>query len=110
MSAIQDGWDQMNLFGGRPPFVRGSDTSEAAADSVAGETGSKRREILGLIREAPNGMTDDEAEERTGWRHQTVSARRRELVLLGLVVDSGRRRKTRSGRAATVWVPSPDPA
>lgn len=105
MTMTEENRAQLGLFNGRPPFVRNSDTSEAAADSVAGGTASKRRRILTMISDAPAGMTDDEVEEATGWRHQTVSARRRELVLLGLLVDSGRRRLTRSGRGATVWVP-----
>lgn len=50
-----------------------------------------------------NGATDDEMEAELGMRHQTVSARRRELVLKGLVRDSGSKRDTRSGRSATVW-------
>lgn len=36
-------------------------------------------------------------------RHQTASARVRELVLAGLIEDTGKRRKTRSGRGARVY-------
>lgn len=36
--------------------------------------------------------------------HQTASARVRGLVLRGRVKDSGKRRDTRSGRKATVWI------
>jgi len=50
------------------------------------------------------GCTDDELEEWLDERHQTVSARRRELVLCGAVRDSGMKRKTRSGTLARVWV------
>ena len=91
-------------YGGRPPFVAGSDTSEEAADSVEPTTESMRQKVLGLIRQAgPYGVTDDEVEVALGMRHQTASARRRELGLSGHVRDTGKRRPTRSGRSATIW-------
>src|SRR5262245_32382047 len=95
--------DAYPLYGGLPPHVAGSDTSEAAALSVVGSVATIRRQVYELLVWQP--MTDDELEQRTGYRHQTVSARRRELVLLGFVEDSQRRALTRSGRSATVWRP-----
>jgi len=50
-----------------------------------------------------NGLTDEEIEHTLNLKHQTASARRRELVLGGLIHDSGQTRKTTSGREATVW-------
>jgi len=50
------------------------------------------------------GLTSDELEGLTGWRHQTASARLRELVLAGLAKDTDRRRLTSSGRTAVVRV------
>ncbi len=50
------------------------------------------------------GVTDDEGEQLAMMRHQTYSARRRELVLAGLVRDTGTRRETTSGSTARVWV------
>jgi hypothetical protein len=49
------------------------------------------------------GATCDEVELWSRLPHQTCGPRIRELVQLGLVVDSGTRRPTRSGRAAIVW-------
>jgi len=64
-----------------------------------------RSRVLGFIESTfIHGATDDEIEVALGMRHQTASARRRDLVLSGLAKDSGKRRKTRSGRSATVWV------
>jgi len=88
-------------YGGLPGHVADSDTSRDAAVSMLPNVGTKRRVIYDWLVDFPS--TDDELEAATGWRHQTVSARRRELVMLGLVVDSGKRRETSSGRAATVW-------
>lgn len=91
------------LYDGRPPHVRGSDTSEGAAESVAGETARLRRRVLGDVAGCADGATCDEVEVRLGLRHQTCSARIRELVLLGRLVDTGAKRRTRSGTPARVY-------
>jgi hypothetical protein len=94
---------QLDIFGA--PFVKGSETSKAAAKSVRGITGKLCREVLGFIRSrGAEGATDDEIEVMLDLRHQTASARRRELVLLGAIKNSQTKRATRSGRKATVWV------
>ena len=49
------------------------------------------------------GLTCQEAEGVTGLEHSTCSARISELHAAGLIYDTGRRRKTRSGRSAAVW-------
>ena len=93
---------QMHLYDGRAPHVAGSETSEAAGASV--DRLSLRDQVYALILRRRTGLTDDDIEDELLMRHQTASARRRELVLQGKVVDSGRKRPTRSGRLATVWV------
>jgi hypothetical protein len=91
-----------------PPFVAGSDTSEAAAVSMFGRAPTLREMVLGeLRRRAADGATNDELEAFFEWPHQTLSPRVRELVLKGHVVDSGNRRRTRSGRMAIVWRVAP---
>lgn len=86
----------------QPGFVFESATSAEAAGSIAPSAASMRARTLALLRERPDGLTSDELEELTGWRHQTASARLRELVLAEEVWDSPVRRKTRSGRKAVV--------
>lgn len=87
------------------PYVRGSDTSRAAAESMQRPAETIRADVLAhLIAVGVTGDTCDEIEAQLGYSHQTTSARIRELVLLGKVRDSGARRKTRSGRAARVYV------
>ena len=51
-----------------------------------------------------HGATTDELEKALHLSHQTCSPRVLELRKKGLVVDSGRRRLTRSMRKAVVWV------
>lgn len=97
--------EQAHTGAHRPaPRVRGSDTSEAAAESVGPVTGRLRRQIYALICER-GGLTCDEVEALTGLAHQTASARIYELKKRGQIVDCGERRPTRSGRKAAVYVP-----
>lgn len=101
------------MWGGDPrkegaltaPYVKGSDTSKAAAESIEGDLARLESIVLQEIaRRGDNGATDDEIEKATELAHQTASARRRGLVQKGLVVATRKRRATRSGRKATVWV------
>jgi hypothetical protein len=89
------------LYDGKPPSER-VNTSEAAAASMKVASNSIRARVLEAIT-ASTGMTDDDIEAALGLRHQTASARRRELYLLGLIQANGER-LTRSGRRAKVWV------
>jgi len=93
-----------------PPFISGSDTSEAAAESMKPSVPYLRRRVLDEIswwdggEWRPHlGATCDDVEYYTGLSHQTASARIVELRKLNLIKDSGNRRKTRSGRRAVVW-------
>jgi transcription initiation factor IIE alpha subunit len=90
-----------------PPHVAGSDTSFAAAESIEPHCGRLQAAVLKYIRSCgDDGATDDEVEAALSLRHQTASARRRELYLKSLIVDSERRRPTRTRRLATVWIPN----
>jgi len=93
-----------SAYGGHPPHVKGSDTSAAAAVSIRVPAGTLRFKVFAYLKKrGAAGSTDEELEHALELRHQTASARRRELVLDGLVEDSGERRKTSSGRQAVVW-------
>ena len=79
-------------------------TSIAALASIEPATSGLRGIIFQVIDSEPNGVTCDRIEEALNMRHQTCSARITELSQRGLIIDSLRRRKTRSGRTAVVWV------
>jgi len=82
--------------------VRGSDTSEAAAESAAGKARGRRAKLLGVMREAgPHGLTDAEAGERLGLPGDSLRPIRVALVAEGLVEDSGQRRPTGRVKPAT---------
>ena len=89
-------------------------TSRAAAQRIAPFLTKRRLEVYALILGAGSrGLEDTEAADSMGFdASRQYSPRRKELVDAGLVVDSGRTRKTPRGQDATVWVASecPDPA
>ena len=86
-----------------------SQTSKAAANSVARVAANLRLKILDYIRAKSNGATCDEVEQHLSMLHQTASARCRELVQMGQLekradplTGKENQRPTRSGRAASV--------
>ena len=86
------------------PFVRGSATSEAAAKSVESRTARGRQQILKLLLENPEGMTDEELGWAMSANGSFVRPRRIELQKLGLIFNSLTTKPTHSGRAACVWI------
>ncbi len=99
---------QLNLltgYGGAPPFQAGSQTSEKAAQSVQPRVGTLRYRVLQFIVSCGlYGATDEEIQDGLRMNGNTERPRRRELEKGRLIVDSGRTRKTRSGKDAVVWV------
>ena len=90
------------------PYVRGSETSKAAADSMKPIAGSiKHRVYEYILRRGSTGATDDEIEIGLQLTHQTASARRRNLELAGALVKTENKRPTRSGRSAFVYTAIP---
>ena len=91
-----------DLYDGNPPSVK-VDTSQSATTKK--EATRKAREVHAeLVARGEHGATSDEMEVITGWPHQTVSARLRELDIKGWAFKTQRKRQTRSGRAARVYV------
>lgn len=100
---------EYDLYGGMPPHVEDSDTSCAAAKSVENNATALRGKIYRTLLQHPEGLTCHEVEAMTGLRHQTASARIRELYLKGQIRDSGYRRMTDTRRSAVVWCTSSNP-
>jgi transcription initiation factor IIE alpha subunit len=89
------------LFATRAPSVNGSATSAAAADSLAPATlNAMQRRVYEFICWRPS--TDEEIANELGMNPSTVRPRRIELARRGLLAEAGKRR-TASGRMATVW-------
>lgn len=88
----------------KPGSARHSATSSAAAESVTASAGTMRDWVLKEIaKRGKRGATCEEIEDKLALRHQTVSARLRELAIFERVEVIGTR-QTRSGRQARVYV------
>lgn len=85
------------------------DTSLAAAESVRATLNSMQAEVLRFIKgRGEYGATCEEVEIGLGMKHQTASARVRELRAKGRIEKSGRKRLTTSNRNAVVYLPHPE--
>ncbi|MBS3648723.1 winged helix-turn-helix transcriptional regulator [Pseudaminobacter sp. 19-2017] len=78
-----------------------TDTSFAAMPSTANAK-SMRQRVLELLREEP--MTCDEVAEALKLSPLSVRPRITELRNAGIVVDSGERKKLRSGKTGIIWL------
>lgn len=89
-------------YNGDPPSQAHSPTSQAAAESIKPKRGPLHKKIIDFLR-VTGGANDEEMQWDLSMPPNTQRPRRRELQLMGDVVDSGTTRPTRSGRAAVVW-------
>lgn len=97
---------QPDLFDVYPdvPAARPTDTSIAAAESLAEGVAGLRQRVLDAIRAAGAiGLTPDEAAAQLELTPFTTRPRFSELREKGLIEDSGLRRANASGRKAIVW-------
>lgn len=82
------------------PYVRGSETSKAAAESLLASLGFTQRMILkAIIRHEYAGATCDELEAELNLRHQTAGPRLKELCDMRAIRRTDSSRATRSGPA-----------
>jgi len=87
------------------PFQTHSMTSFDAAKAIEPKAGTLRAMVLDYIRRTgQSGATDISMQAWIPMDPSTQRPRRIELLKAGLIKDSGRTRKTASGRQATVWV------
>lgn len=92
----------------------GHDTEATAAASIRPTSGYIRARVMKLLREHPDGLTDDEGAEllktelASPWVDRLTFGRRRcELYNDGLVYKTSGRRPSRTGRPAIVWKADP---
>lgn len=82
----------------------GPETEVAAAEDNAPRSGSQRARVLVCLADAGNdGMTDWELGVALSILRTSAGKRRKELCEIGLVEDTGWRRKTDTGSSAVVW-------
>ena len=76
--------------------------SEDAAKAVTPKVKDAHRKMLGAYR-TYGPLTADEAGAHAGFTIWFARPRNSEMVALGLLTDTGERRKSSNGRSATVW-------
>ena len=79
-------------------------TSHDAAKAIKPVAKTQKRKVLDYIASRPDGATDEEIQIGLDIGPNSERPRRVELFEDGRIRDSGRKRKTKSGRAAVVWV------
>ena len=90
------------------PYVKGSATSQAAAESMKPHARTIRQRVYEYILSRGGfGCTDEEVIAALGVSPSTARPRRGELVQMGAVKKTGDTRPTRSGRQAAVYVGIP---
>lgn len=95
---------QATLFGPSPKYQAQSDTSKDAAAEIEAKARTLRGTVYSFLKiSGPYGATDDELQVALLMNPSTQRPRRIELVELGLVKNSGKKRRTRSARWAVVW-------
>ena len=99
------------IFEPRAPFNKGSDTSKEAAQSISRKSLSDMcKKERSAICDAPDGLTCEEVEIKLALKHQTASARLKDLRDAGFVAwrldpatGKHKTRQTSSGRKGTLY-------
>lgn len=87
-------------FSGSTPLSR--HCSHQGAEDAKDRALSQTIRYLALLKES-GGLTDWEAHERLGIERTSITARRRPLVVAGIVVPSDETRPGPTGTKNTVW-------
>src|SRR3990167_10637220 len=99
---MTDLFSYIRPYSGNPPFQSHSDTSLAASRSMRKKLGQLHVMVMEAVR-FHGPLTDEELCDVLNLQGNTLRPRRRELQLMAYVIDSGKRKPTRSGRKAVVW-------
>ena len=83
-----------------------TDTSRQAAEAILPRVQTLREKALAVIRERPSSA--DEVSEALNESVLSMRPRVTELFKLGLIYDSGQRRKNQYGRNCIVWTTVPE--
>ena len=92
---------QLDIFDTDYESANYTKTSQDALATIKPKIKTKREQVYDLIK--LNALTNYEISDELDMPLSSVTARCRELQVLNLVVDSGKRRKTKYGKQAIVW-------
>ncbi|SRR5580765_3313971 len=101
---MQDDLFGYPLYDGKPPSVKGSETSKEAAKRMPMiRINALHMQIKQFLESRPKGATDEEMQAGIPMAANTQRPRRVELTQLKQVVDSGFWRPTKTKRKAVLW-------
>lgn len=87
------------------PYVTRSVTSKEAAEAIRPKVNALQAKVFDAIySKGLFGATDSEIQDALKMEGSTERPRRRELEIMGKIVNSGTSRKQENGRNATVWI------
>ena len=92
---------QLDIFDTDYESANYTKTSQDALATIKPKIKTKREQVYHLIK--LNALTNYEIADELDMPLSSVTARCRELQVLNLVKDSGKRRKTKYGKQAIVW-------
>ena len=92
---------QLDIFDTDYESCNYTKTSQEALATIKPKIKTKREQVYDLIK--LNALTNYEISDELDMPLSSVTARCRELQVLNLVEDSGKRRKTKYGKQAIVW-------
>lgn len=78
-------------------------TSHLASYSTPARVTDRDRALAALRKAGPDGLTDHELGDAIGRAQTSAGKRRHELMVLGLVVNTGRTRPSPWGSPCIVW-------
>ena len=79
------------------------DSSLDAYQSILDKLSNKRKQVLDVIREYPNGIFDKQISMILGWDINRVTGRRGELEKMGLIESVGRKKSPYSKIPVHHW-------
>ena len=95
----------MSKYPSEPGFKGDADTGREAAADMHAKCGRLQQVALaGISAAGGGGYTADELAAALGLDRWTIQPRTSELKAMGLIVDSGMRRRNVTGKRAVVWV------
>lgn len=93
------------ILSGTTPPSNNTDTSNMAAKVVAPKFNERAERMYKMILDkGVDGVTDEEGQVALSMSGNSYRPVRGNLVKLGMVVDSGRKRDTVTGNPAKVWI------
>ena len=92
------------------PRHNGTDTSRTSAEMAKPLASKARAQVMTLLAEHPEGLTEEQIARRLGRRLAGVCGRVNELGNLGSVVALAKQSKTSSGRPAMLFIRSDNAA